>query len=469
MDAGSGKVLFGQDENKVIYPASTAKLMTAIVCIENGDVNSKIKTSREVLDGVTYGTYCLGLESGVSFTFKDLLSLSLISSAADATDSLAVGVFGSREKCVEAMNEKVKELGLKKTCFDNPVGSDIGAGFENTYATATEMALITRYAQAVPLIRSTVRKSHYDTTSGQDISATSTNWFIRGIIPYDTDIYRVIGSKSGTTNAAGNVFIATAVDDYGHEVICAYFGNAGKESTFAGIRKLLNYTFNKVDEGKIKLYPKCEDIRASSMRELYDTYVALDAYPTSSDGCFYPKKPLTRTQLARLIKNVVACYGDPGLGSTAKRFAGENKDGYVTAAKAAEFIQEIYPSHINDEEVEKILSDCSGTEYLNDQEKEAYAIFIKNKFVPNKKCKNARHLLTRKEALVLADRLSDYQIDYAANHLFGKPSLLLTGDLSVDLPAVKPDAIKNKEAGVPASSWNLKWRRHYKKEAASKL
>ena len=49
------------------------------------------------------------------------------SSAADATDSLAVGVFGSKKACVEAMNEKCKELGLKKTHFDNPVGSDIGA------------------------------------------------------------------------------------------------------------------------------------------------------------------------------------------------------------------------------------------------------------------------------------------------------------------------------------------------------
>ena len=60
--------------------------------------------------------------------------MSLMSSAADATDSLAVGVFGSKKACVEAMNEKCKELGLKKTHFDNPVGSDIGAGYNETYA-----------------------------------------------------------------------------------------------------------------------------------------------------------------------------------------------------------------------------------------------------------------------------------------------------------------------------------------------
>ena len=132
MDAGSGEILFGQDENKVIYPASTAKLMTAIVCVENGDVNSKIKTKSEIVNGTTYGTYSLGLASGVKFTFKDLLHMSLLSSAADATDTLAVGVFGSKKACAEAMTAKAQELGLINTSFDNPVGSDIGAGFDKT-------------------------------------------------------------------------------------------------------------------------------------------------------------------------------------------------------------------------------------------------------------------------------------------------------------------------------------------------
>ena len=150
----------------MIYPASTAKLMTAIVCIENGNVNKKIKTKSEIINGTTYGTYCLGLPSGVKFTFKDLLSMCLVASAADATDSLAAGVFGSKEACVEAMNAKCAEMGLTQTSFDNPVGSDIGAGFDKTYSTAAEMAEICRYAMTIPEIRSAVAKSHYDTSNG---------------------------------------------------------------------------------------------------------------------------------------------------------------------------------------------------------------------------------------------------------------------------------------------------------------
>ena len=174
MDAGSGEVLFGQKANKKIYPASTAKLMTAIVCVEKGNVNSVIKTKSDVVYRTTPGTYSLGIGAGVKYTFKDLLHMSLMSSAADATDSLAVGVFGSKKACVEAMNEKCKELGLKKTHFDNPVGSDIGAGFNETYASAKEMAEICRYAMAMPLIRSTVAKAHYHTQKGgMDINTTN--------------------------------------------------------------------------------------------------------------------------------------------------------------------------------------------------------------------------------------------------------------------------------------------------------
>ncbi|MBR0409683.1 MAG: D-alanyl-D-alanine carboxypeptidase [Eubacterium sp.] len=452
MDAGSGEVLFGQDEDKVIYPASTAKLMTAIVCIENGDVNSKIKTSSEVLGGTTYGTFCLGLAPGKKFTFRDLLSLSLVSSAADATDSLAVGVFGSKDACVEAMNAKCRELGLTQTHFDNPVGSDIGAGFNETYATAREMGLITRYAMAMPMIRETVRKSHYQTTSGQDIDANSTNWFIRGIVPYNRSRYTIIGSKSGTTNAAGHVFIATATDNDGHEVICAYFGNVSKESTFAGIRKLLNYTFKQYDRGKLELTGKCDDVRASDIRPLFDNYASLHIFPISGDGRYHPALPVNRTQLARMIKVIDATEGNPALGYTANCFASENKKGSVTAAKAASLIQDLYPSHLPDEEIKEILSQCSNTDYLDENEKEAFAIFVKSGLLPDDSCKNAKQLISRRQALVLADHLADYQVGFAARYPVN-PSYVISADGSS--PAAPPLLL------------NSKWKRHYDAVAAA--
>ena len=301
MDAGSGEVLFGQKVNKKIYPASTAKLMTAIVCVEKGNVNSVIKTKSDVVYRTTPGTYSLGIGAGVKYTFKDLLHMSLMSSAADATDSLAVGVFGSKKACVEAMNEKCKELGLKKTHFDNPVGSDIGAGFNGTYASAKEMAEICRYAMAIPMIRDAVSKAHYHTQKG-GLDVNTTNWFLRGMAYYDHDAYKVIGSKSGTTNAAGHVFIATATDKEGHELICAYFGNVSKESTFASIRSLFDYAFKSYKQGKLTLTPSNYDVRSSKKYgTVYSEYSALHCYPTQKDGLFEPNKAITRKQLGTML------------------------------------------------------------------------------------------------------------------------------------------------------------------------
>ena len=217
--------------------------------------------------------------------------MSLLSSAADATDTLAEAVFGSKKACADAMTAKAVEMGLTQTSFDNPVGSDIGAGFDHTYSTAAEMAEVCRYAMSVPMIRS---RSGQGTLSGNQrtgYSGQHDQLVPSGMADYSRNQYKIIGSKSGTTNAAGHVFIATAVDQEGHEVICAYFGNVSKESTFASIRKLLDYTFEKAKKGKITLTPSNYDVRCSKeLGQVYDTYANLHCYPSDADGLFHPEK-----------------------------------------------------------------------------------------------------------------------------------------------------------------------------------
>lgn len=412
MDAGSGEVLFGQNANKKIYPASTAKLMTAIVCVEKGNVNSVIKTKSDVVYRTTPGTYSLGIGAGVKYTFKDLLHMSLMSSAADATDSLAVGVFGSKKACVEAMNEKCKELGLKKTHFDNPVGSDIGAGFNETYASAKEMAEICRYAMAIPLIRNAVSKAHYHTQRG-GLDVNTTNWFLRGMAYYDHDAYKVIGSKSGTTNAAGHVFIATATDKEGHEVICAYFGNVSKESTFASIRSLFDYAFKSYKKGKLTLTPSNYDVRSTKKYgAVYSEYSALHCYPTQKDGLFAPNKAITRKQLGTMLGAIDSLQEN----KTVAAFVSENANGTVTAARFAQLLQELYPKAVADSKIEEVLAACTGTENMDTDTKEAYASFVSGTLAVDDSCKSADQLITRGQALLIADRLANYQMNYLAEH-----------------------------------------------------
>ena len=414
MDAGSGKVLFGQDEDKQIYPASTAKLMTAIVCIEQGDVDSMIRTEYDVVNGTTPGAYAIGLPANTRFSFRDLLNLSLIASAADATDSLAVGVFGSKKACAEAMNKKCRELGLTHTSFDNPVGNDVGAGFDETYATAREMALITRYAMTIPMIRNIVAKPGYGTKHGADIYVNTTNWFIRGTTPYDTDRYRIIGSKSGTTNAAGHVFIATAVDDQGHEVICAYFGNVSKESTFASIRSLLDFTFKKYKEGKLTLTNGAYDIRCDGEAgDAYAEFADKDCFPVRKSGLFMSNLPVTRKQLARMMRSIDDMKGNKRLAA----FVAGNEKGKVTSRDLARLTGILYP-HLSVSLVkeDEILTDCTGIDDMTDDEQTTFAAYIHAGLLPSDECRNASNIISRKEALLYASRLRKLEPAYSLAH-----------------------------------------------------
>ncbi len=161
------------------------------------------------------------------------------------------------------MMEKVRELGLTRTSFDNPVGSDIGGGFYETYSTAREMCEITRYAMANPIIRRVVRKPTYTITGQGSVSGrtiSNTNKFY-SIYPYNSELFTIIGSKTGQTTAAGNVFIATAVDGNGRELICAYFGKDTKEETFRWINNLLTYTFENLKEGNIQISKGAYNLR----------------------------------------------------------------------------------------------------------------------------------------------------------------------------------------------------------------
>ena len=255
IDARTGELLLGDMENERIYPASTAKLMTAIVLVENSTGDQVITITSDMIKQIPTGISKYGLKSGQAYTMDTLLHMILMSSAGDAAVCAAIGVFGSVETCVDAMNEKAQELGLQDTHFDNTIGLDIGDDYNEIYSTAYEIAYITRYAMSINKIANIVAKQTYhvkqaDGTSGRAIGSTNCFYFS---IDYSKDLYKIIGSKTGTTSAAGYVFSATAVDKKGREVICTYMGKVSKYQTFVDIRKLLDATYKAQQSNDIAL------------------------------------------------------------------------------------------------------------------------------------------------------------------------------------------------------------------------
>lgn len=305
MDANSGNILFGENVDKKIYPASTAKLMSAIVAVESGtSLKQVIQSKSKIVHRTTPGTYNLGMNGGESYTLSNLLHMSLMASAADATDTMAVGLYGSRDAFAEKMNEKVTELGLTRTSFDNPVGSDIGGGFNHTYSTAREMSEITRYAMTLEPIRTIVAKSHYTikgkgSQSGRQIS--NTNWFYTQY-PYNDQYFKIIGSKTGTTNAAGHVFIATAVDQEGHELICAYFGKESKNSTFKWINYLLTKAFKEYKKGNLTLTKGAYNVRYSEDASIYSQCMDAGILSLNKKQQLALDETITQAQASHMIE-----------------------------------------------------------------------------------------------------------------------------------------------------------------------
>lgn len=247
MDAKSGEKILSDRANKKIYPASTVKLLTALTVLDYADVNQTIKFTRKLQKKIPSDASALNLKTGRRYTVKQYLNMLLIVSDAGSALALAEGTAGNVETFVEYMNDKAEELGMKHSHFDNPVGLDKGSGYNGTYTTAADFIKVSKAAMENPLIAKIVAKHKYRVQPigvNKSFVIKNTNAFYGTYKKLVRNRkYKIIGSKTGTTRAAGHCLVATAVDEEGNTVICAFYGNGGYERLYKDIRKLLDYAF----------------------------------------------------------------------------------------------------------------------------------------------------------------------------------------------------------------------------------
>lgn len=142
MDADSGRVLEGSNISSQRLIASISKIMTAIVAIENGDVESVVKVDDSILKSYGSGIY---IQVGEELTLDDLLYGLMLRSGNDAALSIAKSVSGDISSFVYLMNQKAIEIGMVNTVFLNPSGLEESNG-EGNMSTVYDMALLMRYA-----------------------------------------------------------------------------------------------------------------------------------------------------------------------------------------------------------------------------------------------------------------------------------------------------------------------------------
>lgn len=209
IDLASGSPLFTRDIFTRRQMASIAKLMTAMVILDNHNLDEKIRVSRNAAEQT--GSQ-MRLRPGEELTVENTLAGMLINSGNDAAAALAEYDAGNEKAFVKKMNEKAFALGLKDTLFSNAKGFDE----ENNYSTAFDIMIFSRAAWQYPFIKQTVGRKKAEAASADGKikhALESTNELLED--PY----FKILGLKTGSTPAAGLSFVSMAEGPNGHEIL----------------------------------------------------------------------------------------------------------------------------------------------------------------------------------------------------------------------------------------------------------
>lgn len=237
-------VLLEQDADARLYPASTTKLMTALVAMEYGNPEDIITVPAEAVDGLFELGSASYLLAGEEISFMDLMEYMLIASGNDAANAMAIHISGSISAFADLMNNRAQELGCTNTHFVNPHGLHD----EEHYTSARDLLRIAKAAMENPTIAEIVAKDEVvlpiTNKHPQTTTKYTTNYLISRKSTREYYYEGAIGIKTGTTTPAGLCLVAACVKgDYTYYtvVLGAEKGENGERNQFIETAKLFDY------------------------------------------------------------------------------------------------------------------------------------------------------------------------------------------------------------------------------------
>ncbi len=265
VDFKTGNILYEKKSTKKIFPASTTKMLTIIVAIENIDDYSKVVKISKNASGRNHSAF--KFSKGDEISLMDLLKASLICSHNNATIALAEYVCGNVEDFVKMMNLKAKEIGAVNSNFKNTNGLD--SEYPDHKTTAYDLALIAKYCLSNNLFKQIVNtQKDYIHINGKEIEIKNTN----DLLPYDY----IGGVKTGYTENAGFCVVLYS-DKNDLELITVVLGCSSVEDRKNDSVRLLNWAYDNFDYVNIvdssKMY---KTINIGDQTKVY-----VDLYPGS--------------------------------------------------------------------------------------------------------------------------------------------------------------------------------------------
>lgn len=235
MDAKTGSVLYEYQPDLRLRPASTTKIMTALVALKKGDLNQVMTASQEAVTDIGEGGMNIGIMAGEQMTLNDLLHAFLIVSANEATNIVAENLYPTRADFVEEMNRMAVQIGAKNSTFTNPCGIDEDEKNANHFSTARDLALIAKECLTIPTFREIISNKQLNMLPATNKHEkwnvlNNTNKLLGKSFNYGPDTgddrnqFTITGLKTGSTMRAGANFVGSAVNKDGLELISVILG-----------------------------------------------------------------------------------------------------------------------------------------------------------------------------------------------------------------------------------------------------
>jgi len=239
-DLNEREVMYAKNAHERLHPASLTKVMTALIAIKNAPLD-KVLTATDAVTITESGAQLCGLKSGDTMTLDQALHILLMYSANDVAMLIAENIGGTTEHFMEMMNEEAKRLGATNTNFCNPHGLTQ----DGHYTTAYDLYLIFNEAVKYDSFNEIIHMTSYQTVyydrngNPKELEFETSNLFLRGHYQ-SPDNVKVIGGKTGTTNAAGHCLMLLSKDTNGSPYVSVILCSEARDILYTEMTDLLD-------------------------------------------------------------------------------------------------------------------------------------------------------------------------------------------------------------------------------------
>lgn len=251
-ELNSDTLLYTWNADQRINPTGMVKLLTALIVIEEGNLDDLVTVYRSTLDTIAWGAVSAGLMAGEQVPLRDLLLCVMVASANDAAAVMAAHIAGSQKEFVVRMNEKARELGCTNSNFTNVHGLKD----PEQYSTARDLAIITEAALENETFREMFALDNF-TMEATNLSSSryfiTTNYMMSDEYMNQYFDYRITGGKPAAATGADRSMICTAEVGNSHYLFVVMSAEAELSAdgmqvltfgNFVETKKLMNFAFN---------------------------------------------------------------------------------------------------------------------------------------------------------------------------------------------------------------------------------